>query len=307
MTEPTSSTSPAAPRAVRYLDPKIDLAFKRLFGQHIDLLKSFLNALLPLPEDAPIVELEYLSAEQVPDLPLLKKHSIVDVKCQDAQGRIFIVEMQMLWTAYFGQRVLFGGSQAYVRQLDAGQDYSLLQPVYALAVVNSIFEPNSPDYYHHYKIIKVGEPAKVLEGLEFVFIELPKFKPESPGHNRMARLWLKFLSEIGRNTEQTPDPQLSEQPEIAKALHLMEFSALSEPDRQAYERSLDAWRTESTLLKGKREEGLQEGFAMGMEKGMVAGENKRTLEIAKAMKTKGLETAAIAELTGLNSTTIEAL
>lgn len=31
----------------RYLDPKIDLAFKRVFGQHADLLKSFLNAVLP--------------------------------------------------------------------------------------------------------------------------------------------------------------------------------------------------------------------------------------------------------------------
>ncbi|MDR1097863.1 MAG: Rpn family recombination-promoting nuclease/putative transposase, partial [Tannerella sp.] len=35
----------------RYLDPKNDLPFKRIFGEHRDLLKSFLNALMPLEED----------------------------------------------------------------------------------------------------------------------------------------------------------------------------------------------------------------------------------------------------------------
>jgi hypothetical protein len=33
-----------------YLDPKNDLVFKRVFGEHPDLLVSFLNALLPLAE-----------------------------------------------------------------------------------------------------------------------------------------------------------------------------------------------------------------------------------------------------------------
>ncbi len=65
----------------RYLDPKIDLAFKRLFGQHADLLKSFLNAVLPWPDDGLIESLEYLTPEQVPELPGLFTNSIVDVKC----------------------------------------------------------------------------------------------------------------------------------------------------------------------------------------------------------------------------------
>ncbi|MDR0395219.1 MAG: Rpn family recombination-promoting nuclease/putative transposase, partial [Tannerella sp.] len=32
----------------RYLDPKNDLIFKRIFGEHPHLLVSFLNALMPL-------------------------------------------------------------------------------------------------------------------------------------------------------------------------------------------------------------------------------------------------------------------
>ena len=58
-----------------------------------------------------------MPAELVPDTPL-KKNSIVDVRCRDRKGRQFIVEMQMLWSPAFMQRVLFNASKAYVRQLD---------------------------------------------------------------------------------------------------------------------------------------------------------------------------------------------
>ncbi len=102
---------------MRYLDPKNDLTFRKVFGQHPRLLKSFLNALLPLA--VPIRDLEYLPADLVPEVPLLK-YSIVDVRCIDEQGRQFIVEMQMLWTDSFKTRVLFNASKAYVRQLDKG-------------------------------------------------------------------------------------------------------------------------------------------------------------------------------------------
>ena len=33
---------------MRYLDPKADLTFKHVFGEHPDLVISLLNALLPL-------------------------------------------------------------------------------------------------------------------------------------------------------------------------------------------------------------------------------------------------------------------
>jgi predicted transposase/invertase (TIGR01784 family) len=295
--------TPFAPRPVRYLDPKVDLAFKRIFGEHIDLLKSFLNALLPLPDDAPIDTLEYLTPEQVPELPYLEKYSIVDVKCQDTQGRIFIVEMQMMWSASFDKRIVFSGSQAYVKQLKKGQHYESLQPVYALALVNSLFEPDSPDYYHHYKIIKVGEPAKTLAGLEFVFIELPKFKAETHTDKRMTHLWLRFLNEIGKTTEQIPDPQLQNEADIARAMELMQVSAFTEDDLYAYQHSLDEWRSYKSLLTDSWAEGMEKGMAEGMEKGKAEG----ILAVAIAMKLKGLDSATIAEMTGLSEAVIRQL
>jgi len=64
---------------MRYLDPKSDLVFKRVFGEHPNILMSFLNAMLPLKKGQFIQELNYLPTELLPDLPIFK-NTIVDVR-----------------------------------------------------------------------------------------------------------------------------------------------------------------------------------------------------------------------------------
>lgn len=54
---------------IKYLDPKADVTFKLVFGEHEDLVMSLLNALLPLDEDGQITHVEYLSPEMVPENP----------------------------------------------------------------------------------------------------------------------------------------------------------------------------------------------------------------------------------------------
>ncbi len=54
---------------------------------------SFLNAMLPLEPGREVVEIEYLPAELVPEIPQVR-NSIVDVRCRASDGRQFIVEMQ---------------------------------------------------------------------------------------------------------------------------------------------------------------------------------------------------------------------
>jgi len=95
---------------MKYLDPKADLTFKKIFGKHPDLLISLLNALLPLDDSEQIQSIKYLQNELVPEL-YEHKSSIVDVLCQDVNGRMFCVEMQMEWTTSFKQRVLFNASK----------------------------------------------------------------------------------------------------------------------------------------------------------------------------------------------------
>ena len=45
---------------MKYLDPKADLTFKKIFGNHPKRLISLLNALLPLSEEEQIQQQQYL-------------------------------------------------------------------------------------------------------------------------------------------------------------------------------------------------------------------------------------------------------
>lgn len=99
-----------------------------------------------------------------PNEPLFKR-TVVDVKCKDNGGRVFIVEMQMEWTDRFMQRLLFGTAQAFVKQLVKGERYSLLCPVYGLGLVNAIFDKTTDNGYHPYSMVAFeSSPAKIIEG-----------------------------------------------------------------------------------------------------------------------------------------------
>jgi predicted transposase/invertase (TIGR01784 family) len=244
----------------KYLDPKADITFKRIFGEHPDLVMSLLNALLPLEEGQQIEGVEYLTPEMVPNNPI-KKNSIVDVRCRDAQGRQFIVEMQMNWNDEFKKRIVLNASKAVVKQLEKGEDYRLLQPVYALSFINdSGFELDTEEFYHDYAIVDVAHSDRIIEGLRFVFIELPKFKPQTIREKKMAVLWLRFLTEIGNTTKEAP-AELLENPDTSKALRMVEEAAYTEAQLYAYELFWDAVSTEKTLLNSSYNQGLSDGLA----------------------------------------------
>ena len=57
-----------------YHDPKNDLTFKRIFGEHPHLLKRFFNVVMTLTEGKKIVSIEYLPSELVPKIPIEKIH-----------------------------------------------------------------------------------------------------------------------------------------------------------------------------------------------------------------------------------------
>ena len=298
---------------MKYLNPKADLTFKRVFGEHPDLVMSLLNALLPLTADQEITDIEYLPSEMVPENPL-RKNSIVDVRCKDKQGRQFIVEMQMIWSPEFKQRVLFNASKAYVRQMSVGEQYELLQPVYSLNLVNEIFEPELEGYYHHYQMIHVENSDKVIDGLQLIFVELPKFTPHSYSEKRMQVLWLRYLTEINDETREVPE-ELMANPEVKKAVDALEVSAFTDAQLAGYEKFWDIISVEKTLYNSAERRGMEKGMAEGMEKGMEKGIEKGIEKgmaeerhlIALNMKKQDVSFELISQCTGLSIKEIELL
>ena len=307
----------------RYLDPKADLTFKRVFGEHPNLVASLLNSLLPLPDGEEISEVEYMSPERVPRTSI-GKNSIVDVFCKTKDGRQFIVEMQMCWSNKFKTRVLFNSAKVYVDQLERREDFSLLRPVYSLNLVDDVFEKDIPEFIHHYQIVHEKYTDKVIEGFHLVFVELPKFKPQSIAEKKMAVLWLKFLTEVGNKNNDYP-PELLENEDTRQAMEIVEEAGYSRGQLLGLDLFWDSVRVEKTLMRdyeeglvdGKeiglregKEAGLREGKEAGLREGKEAGlrEGKAKLLLtARKLKAMNLTNEQIAVATGLTADEIASL
>lgn len=294
-------------KASRFLNPKADIVFKRIFGDHDHLLISFLNALMPLPDGVEIKSLEYLTSEQVPVIPDFRR-SIVDVKCYDQLGRTFIVEMQMQWVKEFASRLLYGSAQAYVQQLSRGDTYKQLCPVYGLGLINDNFDI-SEDWYHHYRMSNVKAQEKTIEGIELVLLELPKFKPSTRTEKKITSLWLRFLNEA-ESLDEIPE-DFKSYPELIEAMELSQESGFTRPQLEYYNSYWDAVSRERTLVEGSFEKGEKVGLEKGREEGELIGLEKGREEgvrlIAYNLKLSGQNSEFISKITGLSKAEIEQL
>ena len=307
----------------KYLDPKADVTFKKVFGEHKNLVISLLNALLPLDPGKQVETIEYMTSEMVPETPF-GKNSIVDVRCEETGGRKFIVEMQMEWFPDFMQRVLLNASKAYVRQLPKGDDYQLLQPVYSLNLVNHTFLPDMDGYYHYYHLVHDLDSKKVLDGLHIVFVELPKFKAKNLTEKKMQILWLRFLTEIDRDGADDVSQDLLDNPQTGEALEIVRESGLNDAERAAYEGFWDRVSIEATkkaymdkaiaerdAATARADAATARADAANAERDAATAERDAAVEklrqSVRKMKGKGFSAADIADLTGLTADEINAL
>ena len=322
----------------KYLDPKADLTFKRVFGEHKELTISFLNSLLDFSGDERICSIEYQTPEMLPDTSA-RKYSIVDVKCTDSLQRQFIVEMQMVWTTDFLKRILHNTTRAYSRQLRKGEDYASCMPVYTLCLLNEnlpkdtfkrterpvLLAERSPfdcsDFMHVFRLMEEGSPDHVIEGLNIVFVELKKFNPSSVMYKKMMVLWLRYLTEIDENTSDVPAEMLA-CAEIRQAIDILERSAYTDAQLDSYDDFWDGVRVSLSLDPDYRfKKGLVEGEAVGMKKGEAVGMKKgeaigmkkgeaigmkkgEAIGMEKGAKAKAVEMAKILKRKGVDIDTI---
>ena len=160
--------------------------------------------------------------------------------------------------------------------------------------MNDIFAHDTPDLIHNYRIVHDKDSNKVIEGLHFTFIELPKFTPHSIADKRMMVLWLRFLTEINSNTKEIPSDLLND-PEIGKAVEDLEVSGFTDAELRAYDKFWDSVSVERTLLDDRYQKGIEEGMS------------QRSLEIARKMLAKGMDEASIMDMTGLTAEEIKLL
>ena len=153
-------------------------------------------------------------------------------------------------------------------------------------------------------MVHLKDSNERLHGLEFVFIELEKFKARNIAQKKLQVLWLRFMTEINERTE-TIDPELLAQPEIQKAINFVMEASLSKEEKHLYEKNWDRISSEKTLLSAALAEGWVKGKEEGREEGREEGKYREKREIAKRLKKSGMSPAEIAGNTGLSNEEIE--
>lgn len=256
-----------------FADPKTDVIFKKIFGQkeRQHLLIDLLNALLELDTAHRIVDLEYLTPEQ---LPLRKdgKLSILDVKCLDAMGTRYVIEMQVVEAVGFQKRVVYNASKAYTTQLSSGEDYPSLNDVIAVTIcdfslwsdTNEAGVPRVP-MLSRWRMQEQHSGVCGLPEVQYVFLELPKYARTSRPRTTVEK-WA-HLFRVARSLDRVPE-ELSEAP-YAQALEIARLSNLSADEATEYEREKMAVQDIRGSLTLAEQRGEARGRAEGLRQAIL--------------------------------------
>ncbi|MFP3015097.1 MAG: Rpn family recombination-promoting nuclease/putative transposase [Wolbachia sp.] len=291
----------------KFLDPKFDLSFKRVFGteKNKNILIHFLNDILGFTGVNTIQDVEFLSTIMNPEIAS-DKQSIVDVLCKDSYGNRYIAEMQLARDKGFEKRAQLYAAKAYSRQ---SGNYIDFKKVFFIAISNSTLFPPEVEYISTHNIREIKTNGHYLKDFQFIFIELPKFtKNKVEQLDSTVERWVFFFRYAENTTDEDLKDIAEKDPIIKLAYDELDKFSWNEKDLAAYEeRVLNVQKEEAILAQRLddasargRQEGRQEGIQIGHEKGKIEGK----IEVAKNSLKAGVSIDVIAQITGLSHSEI---
>ena len=254
-----------------FADPKTDFAFKRIFGseEHKDVLVAFLNDMLALDVRHRITAVELLPPEQRPAVTELKL-SIVDVKCTDARGVTYVVEMQVLQVEGFEKRVVYNVAKAYVNQIARGDLYPELNDVVGITICDFELWPDGGGrkipMLSRWRMTEQASGAQELGQIRLVFLELPKYDASRPPQSVVEK-WAYFFREAD-NLTVVPEV-LADHP-FVDALEAARTAGFTAAEWDAYILAGIAIQNERGALTFAEKRGEQRGRADGLRHGIEA-------------------------------------
>ena len=253
------------------IDPKIDCVFKALLGseENRNLLVHFLNAVLVDDLSAPIIEAEILNPYNDKEF-LDDKLSVVDVKAKDSEGRLYQIEIQLLTYRHLPERMVYNWCDIISQQLQSGNDYSLLKPVYSIWLLAENLLPGETDYAHEYKLQnRLGRTLADLGGIHL--LELKKFTAERIETEEQR--WLKFFKD-GEQLDESALPDWMNTEEMRQAMNTLKLFSEKERDYHAYQARQNYLREQRTI-QIEREEDLREMEKIKREKEQIVQEKEQ--------------------------------
>ena len=136
-----------------------------------------MNALLP--EHRRVVDIEYMPTEHQSQLADNKEYHY-DFMCRDADGAVFIVEMQNYGERHWFKRCVSYAARAYDRQNRRGEEYDL-PPVYLIGLMGTDLPRKDPDQRPDAFLSEYTFRGKLTgevldETIFIIFAELARFR-----------------------------------------------------------------------------------------------------------------------------------
>ncbi|WP_353274108.1 Rpn family recombination-promoting nuclease/putative transposase [Wolbachia endosymbiont (group A) of Ennomos erosarius] len=302
----------------KFLDPKLDLTFKKIFGteKNKNILIHFLNDILGFTGVNTIQDVEFLSTIMNPEIAS-DKQSIVDVLCNDSLGNRYIAEMQLARDKGFEKRAQLYAAKAYSRH---SGNYIDFKTVFFIAISNSTLFPSDVFYISTHNIRDIKTNGHYLKDFQFVFIELPKFtKSKVEQLETTVERWCFFFKYAEETTDEDLRKIAEKSPIIKLAYDELDKFHWNGKDLVAYEERVMDLQKEAAILEQKlgdathkgRQEGIlighEKGRAEGKEEGIAEGEQQAKIAVAKNSLKAGVSIDVIAKITGLSLDEIKKL
>ena len=290
-----------AQRENRYINVLTDYGFKKVFGDK-EVMTAFLTDLLQ--PKSPIQDITFLDKEH-DGMAEYERGVIYDLLCQTEDGEEFIVEMQNRNQAQFSDRIIYYLSRSFSSQGEKGNvawDFRL-KPVYGIFFLNfhlKGFEQRTVRTVQ----LKVEETGELFSDKLKVFtLELPNYrKMKEEDCKTRIDYWLYNITNLETMTTNIPFQQ--QQPAFKKVGNIAELVRMTPEELKQYNIGIDSYRTNLSVMKNERAEGIAEGLAKGLAKGRAEGRAEGIAEglakAAKRMLAIGIPVEQISLATGLS-------
>ncbi|MBP5751681.1 MAG: Rpn family recombination-promoting nuclease/putative transposase [Treponema sp.] len=278
----------------KYLDLRIDWAFKYVFSKKEILLK-LLNDILP----PTITDLEYLSNE-IPVRSEKDKRSTLDVICESPDGK-FLVEMQRRHTADIDDRLAYYSASLVHGQVKRKDEIYNVKHVYVLCVAS--FVRSHPEGTPKDKMLfcydyRENETYELLENAKtsFYYLELSRMKePDWEKLQKNPERWCYLFKNMSKFASERDEPR--DLHGFEDVLEAARVDSLSPEEMDNYQDMLTAVKNE---IRSAHLYDISQAEARGEARGKAEGAREKQIEIALRMVNEfGQSPDMAAEMTGL--------
>ena len=274
-----------------------DLAFKAFLIGDESLLKSLLQSFLPLPENSFIESVVVLNPELTSQRLASDagKTFILDLKVKFTHQSSFgvktetvNVEIQTSNQTHFVGRLIAYSGRIYSDQLERGEGYEKLAPVYSLVFSTKNLKELAQvkdQYFHVCSLLRENPPHMVISrALRPVLVELEKFSVNVEKLDNIRDKWCYVLKNSHKLSIEDCKELLKKGDEMKNAL------------KNLWDLSLDPKVREEALAidKQRRDQHDREHYARN------EGVQSERTEIARKLLATGADLKFVSETTGLS-------